>query len=73
MWVVDQIDEGVVCLESVYNKELTYVKISDMPKEVREGDCCEVVSGKWVANANKTEARSVRIEKLFAKVKGRKG
>ena len=69
MWVVDQIDEGVVCLENVESKELLYVKMEDFPKDVRVGDCFHFVSGKWLVDAGKTEARKERIDKLFAEVK----
>ena len=72
MWVVDQIDEGIVCLECAESKELMYVDISDMPKDVQAGDFCEFASGKWVVDVRKTEARKVRIDKLFAVIYARR-
>ena len=69
MWVVDQIDEGVVCLECVESKELLYVKMEDFPKDVRVGECFHFVSGKWLVDAGKTEGRKEKIDKLFAEVK----
>ena len=72
MWVVDQIYEGVVCLECVESKELVYVRMEDFPKDVRVGECFHYVSGKWLVDAGKTEGRKERIKDLFAKVRSRK-
>ena len=69
MWVVDQIQEGVVCLECIKTKNLKYVKQNEMPKDIAVGSSLELVGGKWKINKDETKARKDRIANLFNKIK----
>ena len=71
MWIVDQLEEGIVCLECTKTKELMYIDQSELPRGAAPGDAVKLVGGKWQVDKRETDERAVRISKLFAMVKNR--
>ncbi|MFR1708324.1 MAG: DUF3006 domain-containing protein [Clostridium sp.] len=63
MLIIDRFEEKYAVCENEY-REMINIHISELPLEVKEGDCIELVKGRYIINHKETERLQKDIEKF---------
>ncbi|MEE1219582.1 MAG: DUF3006 domain-containing protein [Ruminococcus sp.] len=64
-FIVDRIEEGRAVLECE-NKECVSLEITSLPKGIKEGDVLMFEQGSYFLNAQETEQRKQKLQKLMS-------
>lgn len=63
MLIIDRFEEEYAVCENKYKKMIN-IHISELPQCVKEGDCIELINGKYIINHKETKRLRKEIEKL---------
>ncbi|WP_346884458.1 DUF3006 domain-containing protein [Clostridium sp. UBA4395] len=63
MIIIDRFEEEYAVCEKE-DMEMVNIPIMHLPKGIKEGDCIDLVNGKYIINNKETEKLKKQIEKL---------
>lgn len=68
-YAIDRIEEDIVILEDIINKEKKEVNINKLPSDIHEGNIIICEDGKYLLDEQEENARRKRITDKFNKLK----
>lgn len=66
---VDRIENEIVILENIENKEILQVNIKDFDEEIKEGNIIKLVDNNYVIDNEEEEKRKNSVKNRFNKLK----
>lgn len=69
-YCVDRI-EGEYAVVECPDENMIDIKVSELPKQIKEGDCLKKIDGQWIIDYEEKERRLKKIRELFNRIKNK--